>query len=213
MKTKFERLLCQGDQEGRGSTGWSRGTDKHAPMYSPLQVVANPCSLAVAFFYRGMFRSHVGSTCGIECYVWNWEKYVNPQTALCPRFWRVRQPAHWSGGWKSFFIPRSNPLLKVCYRGLLTTLLCTPYEGKEGWEVTAARWRGTIYLRQQVSCQTKLLPGYWEKAMFVFGTGDGREKKAERARDWTPEDDEFLGVIFVLDNPLRQTKWFISWQV
>jgi len=37
----------------------------------------------------------------------------------------------------------------VCYRGLLTTLLCSPYEGKEGWEVTAARWRGTIYLRQQ----------------------------------------------------------------
>ena len=51
-------------------------------------------------------------------------------------------------------------LLKVCHRGLLTTLLCTPYEGKEGWEVTAARWRGTIYLRQQVSCQTKLLSGY-----------------------------------------------------
>ena len=41
---------------------------------------------------------------------------------------------------------------KVCYRGLLTTLLCSPYEGKEGWEVTAAKWRGTLYLRQQV-CQ------------------------------------------------------------
>ena len=39
---------------------------------------------------------------------------------------------------------------KVCYRGLLTTLLCSPYEGKEGWEVTAAKWRGTLYLRQQV---------------------------------------------------------------
>jgi len=37
----------------------------------------------------------------------------------------------------------------VCYRGLLTTLLCSPYEGKEGWEVTAAKWRGTLYLRQQ----------------------------------------------------------------
>ena len=45
---------------------------------------------------------------------------------------------------------RANHLLKVCYRGLLTTLLCSPYESKEGWEVTATRWRGTIYLRQQV---------------------------------------------------------------
>merc|ERR1719234_833262 len=43
----------------------------------------------------------------------------------------------------------SLPTYLVCYRGLLTTLLCTPYESKEGWEVTAARWRGTIYLRQQ----------------------------------------------------------------
>jgi len=36
----------------------------------------------------------------------------------------------------------------VCFRGLLTTLLCTPYERREGWEMKVARWRGTIYLMQ-----------------------------------------------------------------
>ena len=65
---------------------------------------------------------------------------------------------------------------KVCYRGLLTTLLCSPYEGKEGWEVTAAKWRGTLYLRQQV-CQV----GHPLTLLFLFGLGDRREKKTERA--------------------------------
>ena len=36
----------------------------------------------------------------------------------------------------------------VCFRGLLTTLLCTPYERREGWEMQVARWRGTLYLMQ-----------------------------------------------------------------
>lgn len=34
----------------------------------------------------------------------------------------------------------------VCFRGLLTKLLCTPYEGREGWIVCATRFRKTIYL-------------------------------------------------------------------
>lgn len=34
----------------------------------------------------------------------------------------------------------------VCFRGLLTQLLCTPYEDREGWIVCATRFRDTIYL-------------------------------------------------------------------
>lgn len=36
----------------------------------------------------------------------------------------------------------------VCYRGLLTTIMCTPYEAREGWQIRAIRWRGTTYLCQ-----------------------------------------------------------------
>ncbi|XP_042228671.1 decapping and exoribonuclease protein-like [Homarus americanus] len=34
----------------------------------------------------------------------------------------------------------------VCFRGLLTELLCTPYESKEGWIICATKFRDTIYL-------------------------------------------------------------------
>lgn len=36
----------------------------------------------------------------------------------------------------------------VCFRGLLTTILCTPYERKERWELLVCRWRGTAYILQ-----------------------------------------------------------------
>lgn len=34
----------------------------------------------------------------------------------------------------------------VCWRGLLTKILCTPYENQEGWKIAAARFRNCIYL-------------------------------------------------------------------
>lgn len=34
----------------------------------------------------------------------------------------------------------------VCFRGLLTELLCTPYENREGWIVCATKFCSTIYL-------------------------------------------------------------------
>lgn len=36
----------------------------------------------------------------------------------------------------------------VCFRGLCTTIMCTPYEKREGWQIFATKHRGTIYLRQ-----------------------------------------------------------------
>ena len=153
-ETKFERFLVQGDQERRGSTRRSRGTDKHAPMHSPLQVACCPLFLVhgILLQYRGPWECWL-PTVGREKEKTVFEMLRNifyPQAALCPRLWGVRQPPHWPGKRKFFLTLRANQLFKVCYRGLLTTLLCSPYEGKEGWEVTAARWRGTIYLRQQV---------------------------------------------------------------
>ena len=34
----------------------------------------------------------------------------------------------------------------VCFRGLLTMLFCTPFSPRDGWIISAAKWRGTIYL-------------------------------------------------------------------
>ncbi|KAK3877006.1 hypothetical protein Pcinc_018259 [Petrolisthes cinctipes] len=34
----------------------------------------------------------------------------------------------------------------VCFRGLLTELLCTPYETRDGWIICATRFRDTVYL-------------------------------------------------------------------
>ena len=34
----------------------------------------------------------------------------------------------------------------VCFRGLLTTLMCTPYERREDWEFVAIKFKQTIYL-------------------------------------------------------------------
>lgn len=36
----------------------------------------------------------------------------------------------------------------VCFRGLCTTIMCTPYEKREGWQLFAVKHKGTIYLRQ-----------------------------------------------------------------
>ena len=36
----------------------------------------------------------------------------------------------------------------VCFRGLLTTIMCSPYEKRDGWQIFAVKHKGTIYLRQ-----------------------------------------------------------------
>lgn len=34
----------------------------------------------------------------------------------------------------------------VCWRGLLTKLLCTPYESRDGWQIAVTRYNDTFYL-------------------------------------------------------------------
>jgi RAT1-interacting protein len=43
-----------------------------------------------------------------------------------------------------------RPLLTefVCFRGLLTALIFTPYENQEGWKILATKFQNTIYLWQ-----------------------------------------------------------------
>lgn len=36
----------------------------------------------------------------------------------------------------------------VCYRGLLTTMMCTPYDWREDWQIKIIKWRGTMYICQ-----------------------------------------------------------------
>lgn len=40
----------------------------------------------------------------------------------------------------------SLPVDFVCFRGLLTVIVCTPYENQEDWIICATKFRGTIYL-------------------------------------------------------------------
>ena len=37
---------------------------------------------------------------------------------------------------------------KIKFRGLLTTIMCTPYERKDDWMLEVVRWKGTLYLMQ-----------------------------------------------------------------
>lgn len=60
-----------------------------------------------------------------------------------------------------FLIQGSKELLSlnsdfVCYRGLLTTIMCTPYEHREGWEVKVIKWKGTFYICQ-VETEQKIM--------------------------------------------------------
>uniref|UniRef100_A0A6M2DXJ8 Decapping nuclease n=1 Tax=Xenopsylla cheopis TaxID=163159 RepID=A0A6M2DXJ8_XENCH len=34
----------------------------------------------------------------------------------------------------------------VCFRGLLTTLMCTPFESRDDWNILAHNWNDTVYL-------------------------------------------------------------------
>lgn len=55
----------------------------------------------------------------------------------------------------------------LCWRGLLTKLLCTPYENREDWKIAVSKFRGTYYL-----CE--------------FETESKKQQKAET----TPQQDE-----------------------
>ena len=34
----------------------------------------------------------------------------------------------------------------VCWRGILTKLLCTPYENRDGWKISVSRFGKTLYI-------------------------------------------------------------------
>ena len=44
----------------------------------------------------------------------------------------------------------------VCFRGLLTTIMCTLFERREDWEFVALKHKGTIYLCKQETEQQRL---------------------------------------------------------
>ncbi|KAG0244833.1 hypothetical protein BGX31_008510 [Mortierella sp. GBA43] len=39
----------------------------------------------------------------------------------------------------------------VCYRGILTKIMCTPYSRNDPWELRATLYKGTIYIEEHVS--------------------------------------------------------------
>lgn len=43
----------------------------------------------------------------------------------------------------------------ITWRGIITKILCTPYSRKEGWELRATRYNGSIYIEEQVTEEKK----------------------------------------------------------
>lgn len=70
----------------------------------------------------------------------------------------------------------------VCFRGLLTTLTCSPYEHREGWIICATKFRGTIYLcafetqekkkRRQHATDKDKLAMFWGRKFEHYVTSD-----------------------------------------
>lgn len=70
----------------------------------------------------------------------------------------------------------------VCFRGLLRTVMCTPYEFRDGWIILVTKYKGTIYLcaeetakqkfeRENVSEQMKRILSYGFKFEQFIMTG------------------------------------------
>ncbi|KAF9958361.1 hypothetical protein BGZ70_009220 [Mortierella alpina] len=43
----------------------------------------------------------------------------------------------------------------ICYRGILTKIMCTPYSRNEPWELGATLYKGTIYIEEHVSAEKR----------------------------------------------------------
>ncbi|KAL7633295.1 UNVERIFIED_CONTAM: hypothetical protein RMT77_016400 [Armadillidium vulgare] len=86
----------------------------------------------------------------------------------------------------------------VCFRGLLTELLCTPYEYREGWIIYATRFAGTIYLvavdtpekEQQRLSETGL-----NKAMSSWGYKFEQYMTNENTNEGVNENEEYCCVM------------------
>lgn len=53
----------------------------------------------------------------------------------------------------------------VCFRGLMTCIMCTPYEYREGWIISAVKFRDTIYLLKEESAQQTAQRRNWDDKM------------------------------------------------
>ncbi|KAF9573772.1 hypothetical protein EC968_008051 [Mortierella alpina] len=58
-------------------------------------------------------------------------------------------------------VPRHRPMASmtqanfICYRGILTKIMCTPYSRNEPWELGATLYKGTIYIEEHVSAEKR----------------------------------------------------------
>ncbi|KAF9101802.1 hypothetical protein BGX29_005244 [Mortierella sp. GBA35] len=43
----------------------------------------------------------------------------------------------------------------ICYRGLLTKIMCTPYASNEPWEMGATLYKGSIYIEEHISAEQR----------------------------------------------------------
>lgn len=101
--------------------------------------------------------------------------------------------------------PENNKVLSlsvdfVCFRGLLTLLVCTPYENKEDWIIVATKYHGTIYLcafdtesgirRRQTMNERDDLMSYWGFKFEQYVTADSPEHPPNSLKP-VNENEEF----------------------
>ena len=123
--------------------------------------------------------------------LWDLKLFLLPQAALRPCFWGAGQPSHRSGI-KSFLSEEQSHVEGVLPRPADDPFVHTLW-GKGGLGGHCSKVAGN-----DLPEAAGLMSVYGVRSindMLFDGAGDGREKKTERARDWTPEDDGFLGVI------------------
>ncbi|KAF9432508.1 hypothetical protein BGZ76_010693 [Entomortierella beljakovae] len=52
--------------------------------------------------------------------------------------------------------PSATKVDFICYRGILTKIMCTPYNRNDPWELRATLYKGTIYIEEHVTPEKRL---------------------------------------------------------
>lgn len=73
----------------------------------------------------------------------------------------------------------------VCWRGLLTKILCTPYETRDGWTIAVSRFGGTLYM-----CECEKTASYPGMELMTYWGFKFEQYATARNGSNQPETDE-----------------------
>ena len=75
----------------------------------------------------------------------------------------------------------------VCFRGLLTMIMCTPFEKREDWEFVAIKYKETIYLCKLETEQQRLFE-------------QGKSERQKQMETWGFKFEQFILSDSITDN-------------